>query len=124
MFIDFLEGRVETDDINHTHIALIPKIAQLELVSQFRPTSLWNVIYKIASKVLTHRLKSILSSIIFENQSAFIPCRLISDNVVVVHEIIHFLHNIRQGKVGNFVFKLDMSKAYDSIEWAFVKGIM
>ena len=53
--------------INHTHITLIPKVKNLEDMTKFRPISLCNVIYKILSKVLTNRLKSILPQIVSES---------------------------------------------------------
>ena len=67
--------------INHTFITLIPKVKSPRKVSEFQPISLYNFIYKIISKVITNRLKKILPSIISETQSAFIPGRIISDNV-------------------------------------------
>ena len=52
--------------INHTFITLIPKVNNLESMTEFRPISLCNVIYKILSKVIANRLKPILNSIISE----------------------------------------------------------
>ena len=58
--------------INHTFITFTPKANNPESVTEFRPISLCNVIYKILSKVIVNRLKPILNSIISKAQSAFI----------------------------------------------------
>ena len=66
-----LNSRSILKSINHTFITLIPKVQNLERVSDFRPISLCNVIYKIVSKVISNRLKPLLDSIVYETQSAF-----------------------------------------------------
>jgi len=57
--------------------------------------------------------------IITLNQSAFIPGRLISDNILIAYEITHYLMNKREGDLGCAAIKLDVSKAYDRVEWNF-----
>ena len=52
------------------------------------------------------------------------PNRLITDSTIVAYEILHKMRNKRKGKVGHMVIKLDISKAYDRVEWSFLQGIM
>ena len=93
-------------------------------MKEFRPISLSNVVYKLISKTLANRLKSVLPQIISENQSAVLSERLITDNVLVTFELMHYLDHKKEGKESFMAVKLDMSKAYDRVEWNFVEGIM
>ena len=56
--------------INSTFIALIPKIKDPKKVSDFRPISLCNVVYKLIAKVLVNRLKLILPYVVSDSQNA------------------------------------------------------
>ena len=111
--LDFLNSGIMIPDINYTHIILIPKVKSLERISDFRPISLCNVIYKIISKAMANRLKQILPQLIAPFQSAFVPGRLIIDNILVAYETLHAMHYRRTGKKGSLAMKLDISKAYD-----------
>ncbi|KAM1933989.1 hypothetical protein ACFX15_018211 [Malus domestica] len=107
-----------------THVVLIPKVNQPHEMSQLCPIGLCNVIYKIGAKVIANRLKKFLNVIISPHQSAFVLGMLISDNTLVAAEIGHFLHNKRWGREGSFALKLDISKAYDRVEWNFLEAVM
>jgi hypothetical protein len=109
---------------NETIVVLIPKVKKPERLRDLRPISLCNVVYKLVSKVIANRLKLILGDIISPNQSAFVPGRLISDNSILAYEMAHFMKRRRSGKKQYMAVKLDMSKAYDRVEWAFLKGVM
>ena len=93
-------------------------------MSDYRPISLCNVLYKIFSKVLANRLKRILPSIITEHQSAFTKNRLISDNIQVAFETLHSMNTHKSNKHGYMALKLNMSKAYDKVEWSFFESIL
>lgn len=101
--------------MNKTHIRLILKITGLRKVADCRPIALCNTYYKIVAIILTKRLQPILSSLILENQLAFVPQRAISDNVLITHEILHYLKISGATKRRAMAVKTDMSKAYDRI---------
>ena len=111
LFLIFLIIVLFLQNFNETHVALIPKIKNPTKITQFRPISLSNVISRIAK-------------IISENQSAFMSEHLITNNVLVAFETMHHINKKRMGKVGEMAVKLDMSKAFDRVEWGCLEKIM
>lgn len=94
------------------------------MMSQFCLIALCNVLYKIVSKAIVLRLKSILPGVIFENQSAFVPGRLITNNALISLELFHMMKKRSKGKKSTITLKLDMSKAYDIVEWSFLHQLL
>ncbi|KAL5776637.1 hypothetical protein ACOSP7_009563 [Xanthoceras sorbifolium] len=104
------------DSVGDALVVMVPKVKIPVRVSEFRPISLCNVIYKLIAKALANRLKIVLGYIITLNQSAFVLGRLITDNVTVGFECLHHLKNNMYGFKGFAAFKLNMSKANDRME--------
>ena len=110
--------------INKTFITLIPKVKSPTLVSEYRPISLCNILYKLVSKVIANKSKKILTNLILDSQSAFQLDKAISDNILVAFETLHHM-KIQKAKSSEFMaLKLDMSKVYERVEWSFLKTIM
>lgn len=122
--LEILNGRKSVRGWNKTNMALIPKVPSPISVSDYRPINLRNVSYKIVSKVLVNCMKFILCDVISKTQSAFIPGRAIMDNIIIAHECLNHMYRKRRGSVGMAALKLDMSQAYDRVEWAFLEEIM
>lgn len=106
-------------EVNHTFIALIPKIENPSSANHFRPISLCSTMYKIISKILVNRLKQVLGKIVHPLQGAFVPDRLIQDNILMAHEVFHAFRK-KTGASGWIAIKLDMEKAYDRLEWGYI----
>ena len=122
--LDFLNSGISPPNFNETHITLVPKIKEPKKITDYRPISLCNVVYEIVSKAIANKLKQILSSIISDTQSAFVHGRLITDNVLVAFEAMHHISKKKGGKIGQMALKLDISKAYDRVEWAWLDKVM
>ena len=122
--VHFLNIRSFSPKLNETNIVLIPKKTNPELVTDLRPISLCNVIYKIISKVLENRLKKILPTTILDSQSAFVKDRQITDNTIMAFEVGHYPKRKTQGKNGMVALKADMSKTFNRFEWSFIRDVL
>ncbi|KAJ0442317.1 putative RNA-directed DNA polymerase [Helianthus annuus] len=119
---DFFNSGRLLQEINHTFLALIPKVNSPTFVTDYRPISCCNVIYKAISKILTNRLLEGINDVVSLNQSAFIPGRRISDNIMLTQELLHNYH--RNTGPPRCAFKVDVQKAYDTVDWDFLRAIL
>lgn len=98
---------------NSTILSLVPKRPGASAVSDYRPISCCNTIYKVISKLLVHRLKPMLPALILPNQMAFVQGRLLVENTVLASEIVHGYHRNKGPK--RIIIKVDIAKAFDTI---------
>jgi hypothetical protein len=108
-------------DVNGALLVLLPKLAEATSVKDFRPISLIHVIGKLVSKVLANRLAPRLPKLVQVNQSAFIKGRTIHDNFLMVQRSAKLLY-ARQKP--SFLFKIDITRAFDSVAWSFLLEIL
>ena len=106
-----------------TNLVLIPKVAYPKLINQFRPISLYNILYKLLSRIIMQRLKPFMTEVINPCQAGFVPGRCTSDNIIIVQEAIRTLIS-RRGRTGYVALKLDLEKAYDRLEWPFIQEML
>lgn len=112
---EFFRTGFMPEGVNSTSIALIPKISNPFRMSNYRPISLCNVIYKVISKCLVNRLRPLLDRIISPEQSVFIPGRMITDNALVAFECIHYIK--KEKDPSNFFVPISWTSQKLMIGW-------
>lgn len=120
---NFFVGKKDLSNINYTFIVLIPKKPNPTDTGHYHPISLCNVLYKVISKVMTNCLHTVIGKLISDNQSAFIRGRLLTDNTLLAYEVFHHMKTHKR-KTQLMTTKIDMSKAYDRVEWIFLFAVM
>lgn len=108
---------------NRSFIVLIPKMNNASNFNQFRPISLCNFAYKVVAKILATRLSRILEKLMSLNQRAFMKGRWIAENSVIAQEVVYRVKK-HKGKRGLMIMKIDIKKAYDSMEWSFIIRVL
>ena len=107
--------------INKALVSLLPKKEGALEVRDFRPISLVHGAIKIFEKVLACRLVEELPKLVGNHQSAFVKGRSLHDNFILVQSMAHRLHALRSSSV---LLKLDISKAFDSVQWPFLIEVL
>jgi hypothetical protein len=107
--------------INSTFISLIPKVDNPQRLNDFRPISLVGSMHKILAKILANRLCMVIGSVISKTRSAFIKGLQILDGILVANEVVD---EARKCKKELILFKVDLKKAYDSINWNYLDDVM
>nr|GEV99269.1 putative RNA-directed DNA polymerase, eukaryota, reverse transcriptase zinc-binding domain protein [Tanacetum cinerariifolium] len=117
----FFDHEGFTVGCNSSFVTLIPKVLDPKMVSDFRLISLIGSIYKVVTKILASRLSLVISSLISDVQSAFLPNRQILDGPFIINEV---LSRCKIKKHKAMIFKVDFAKAYDSVRWDFLDEVL
>ncbi|CAN0866808.1 Transposon TX1 uncharacterized 149 kDa protein [Linum grandiflorum] len=120
----WLDEGVLPQALQETNVILLPKVEDPRGMNDLRPISLCSVLYRLVAKVLANRMRKVMPRLISEEQSAFVAGRSIIDNVMVAFETIHSMRRRRTGKWGKVAVKIDISKAYDRVEWRYLEAVL
>jgi hypothetical protein len=115
-----LKGKI-SGSLNATFLVLIPKEKLPLSFNDFRPISLCNLVYKLISKVISNRIKPFLGRSLSAEQLGFLKGRRIQDAIGAAHECIH---SIKQQNLKALIMKLDLKRAFDSIDWDFLRLVL
>ncbi|GKC42862.1 RNA-directed DNA polymerase, eukaryota, partial [Tanacetum coccineum] len=118
---DFFSLGEFSSGCNYSFIALIPKLHDAKVVSEFRPISLIRSLYKIITKILANRLTLVISDLISDIQSAFVTSRQILDGPFILNELLSWC---KHKKLKVMFFKVDFEKAFDSIRWDYLDDVL
>ncbi|XP_075653884.1 uncharacterized protein LOC142624237 [Castanea sativa] len=110
-------------NLSKTLITLIPKRPGADYLSSYRPINLCNTVYKAVSKVIVARLRPYLTDLVSPMQTAFVPGSKCIDNIVIVQEILHSMSR-NKGSSCQMTIKIDLEKAYDRLEWSFIRDTL
>jgi len=121
MIKNFLQKSKVGGCTNSTFLALIPKEVNPVSFECFNPILLCNASYKILSKLLVNRIRPLLENLISPIQGGFVKGRHILDNVILMQETIHSIHQ-RQEK--GMLINLDMVNAFNRVRNSFLLQVL
>ena len=90
-------------------------------LKNWRPISLLNVVYKMASAVIANRIKTVLNNIICEEQKGFISGRFIGENIRTIYDI---LFEAKNQDLPGLILSIDFEKAFDTVSWSFIEKVL
>lgn len=102
-------------------IVLLPKKQDQRLLTNKRPITLLNAIYKVGAKVMQRRLTPILQRIIAPQQFAFLPGRNIHHSLILLGEMLHKAADSGEEYV---LLKMDVIKAFDRLNWSYLLALL
>ncbi|XP_074290971.1 uncharacterized protein LOC141617705 [Silene latifolia] len=120
--LDFFQTGKLLKQLNCTTITLIPKVNRPVSVHEFKPIACCNIVYKCIAKLLCNSLGQVLPDIVSCNQGAFIKGRTILENVLICQDLVRLYK--RRSASPRCLLKIDLRKAYDTVEWGFVQAML
>ena len=90
-------------------------------LKNWRPISLLNVVYKLASSAIANRMKTVLDSLIHEDQKGFISGRCLSKNIRLIYDV---LFETKNQELPGLILSIDFEKAFDTVSWEFIERVL
>ncbi|KAK2658719.1 hypothetical protein Ddye_005252 [Dipteronia dyeriana] len=115
---EFFHSGLLLKELNATILALVPKVPNPSKMTDFRPITCCNTLYKIIAKIIANRIKPCLPDIISPSQSAFVAGRRIGDSILLVQELMRDYH--KDAGRPKLALKVDLMKAFDRVDWGFL----
>ncbi|XP_074290700.1 uncharacterized protein LOC141617406 [Silene latifolia] len=120
--LDFFATGKLLRQVNSTILTLIPKVKQPGSVLEYRPIACCNVLYRCITKIICSRLSEVLPDIMHSSQGGFIKGRNIVDNVLICQDLVRMYN--RKVTSPRTLIKIDLRKAYDTVEWKFIHQML
>ena len=108
------------EDINKSYLCLIPKKEAPSSINDFRPIGLCNTVLKLLTKSIASRIRGLMPKLINPLQTSFVKDRTIDENIIIIKEVAHLFNRVKRGR-NIMALKIDLTKAFDSLEWAFIR---
>ena len=118
----FSSGKIP-NYLNRTLITLIPKCLNPESLGNYRPISLCNSIDKVVSKIIVAQIRPKLPKLVSPLETGFVSGRNGVDNAIIVQELVHSMSKMK-GRSGIMTIKINLEKAYDHLEWSFIRDTL